>query len=184
MEEESLEHIIWSCRFSARLWAWISGIFKLQPLYNLSFSYKSANGRSRIIKDPWLIANLVVRAELWNTRNKFVFEKKVADLEFLKKQVFHLIYEHSSRLRSYMHNTVADLELNFFRVSHRRVKVVEPIECFWTPPNSGELKLCCDGAARGNPGRAGAGVVVRDSNCLVSGAMSIGLGVTNITWPS
>ncbi|XP_026428856.1 uncharacterized protein LOC113324781 [Papaver somniferum] len=37
--------------------------------------------------------------------------------------------------------------------------------------------LCCDGAARGNLGRAGAGVVVRDTNANVLGAMSVGFGI-------
>ncbi|XP_026442382.1 uncharacterized protein LOC113341884 [Papaver somniferum] len=42
-----------------------------------------------------------------------------------------------------------------------------------------ELLLCFDGAAKGNPGMAGAGVVVRDHDCNFVCAMSIGLGRTN-----
>ncbi|XP_026400457.1 uncharacterized protein LOC113296364 [Papaver somniferum] len=60
----------------------------------------------------------------------------------------------------------------------RRVKFLQPTECFWEPPEENEIQLCCDGAARGNPGVAGAGVVARNARCLVLGAMSIGLGVT------
>ncbi|XP_026399347.1 uncharacterized protein LOC113295215 [Papaver somniferum] len=37
--------------------------------------------------------------------------------------------------------------------------------------------FCCDGSSFGNPGSAGFGVVIRDSNCQVLGAMSGGIGV-------
>ncbi|XP_026443246.1 uncharacterized protein LOC113343178 [Papaver somniferum] len=82
--------------------------------YNLIDSYKSSKGRSRIIKDLWLLALMVIRVELWHARN------------------------------------LAD-----------------------------ELLLCCDCAAKGNPGIAWAGVVARDANCNFIGTMSIGLGRTN-----
>ncbi|XP_026410374.1 uncharacterized protein LOC113305568 [Papaver somniferum] len=70
--------------------------------------------------------------------------------------------------------------LEYFRVQHRCMKFQHPIKCFWQPPESNEIQLCCDGAARGNPGTsgAGAGVVARDYSCNVIGALDIGLGVT------
>ncbi|XP_026400427.1 uncharacterized protein LOC113296333 [Papaver somniferum] len=63
--EESLEHVLWSCCFSRRAWNWIGHIFGLVPNYNNIVSYKSAKGRSRMVKDLWLMANLVVKSELW-----------------------------------------------------------------------------------------------------------------------
>ncbi|XP_026399124.1 uncharacterized protein LOC113294974 [Papaver somniferum] len=79
-----------------------------------------------------------------------------------------------------MHNTAADWDiLNFFRVKHRQVKHSIPVECSWSPPDVGELLLCCDGASKDIPGTAGAGVVVRDHDCNFVGEMSIGLGRTN-----
>lgn len=50
-------------------------------------------------------------------------------------------------------------------------------ECAWIPPEVNKLQLCCDGASRGNPGRSGAGVVVRDSNANVLGSLSVGFGI-------
>ncbi|XP_026400439.1 uncharacterized protein LOC113296346 [Papaver somniferum] len=78
-----------------------------------------------------------------------------------------------------MRNNAEDvIILDYFRVNHRRVKFLQPTGCFWEPPEENDIQLCCDGAARGNPGVAGAGVVERNARCLVLGAMSIGLGVT------
>ncbi|XP_026399699.1 uncharacterized protein LOC113295582 [Papaver somniferum] len=60
--------------------------------------------------------------------------------------------------------------LNYFRVQHRSVKWHYHVACFWLPPEANDLPICCDGAARGNPGVAGAGVVARDEYCSVLGA--------------
>ncbi|XP_026400416.1 uncharacterized protein LOC113296324 [Papaver somniferum] len=108
------------------------------------------------------------------------FQNAAVSIHFFKQRTFHLIHGFSIRLKSFMHNTSEDLEiLNCFGVRHRQVKIIQPIECSWVPPNWDERLLCCDGAAKGNPGRAGAGVVVRDAGCDFVGAMSIGLGRTN-----
>ncbi|XP_026399751.1 uncharacterized protein LOC113295635 [Papaver somniferum] len=108
------------------------------------------------------------------------FHNAAVNFHFFKQHTFHLIHDFSVRMKSFMHNTSSDLEiLNCFGVRHRQVKLDQPIECNWNPPNRDELLLCCDGAAKGNPGRAGAGVVVRDADCNFIGAMSIGLGRTN-----
>ncbi|XP_026399726.1 uncharacterized protein LOC113295610 [Papaver somniferum] len=72
------------------------------------------------------------------------------------------------------------LYFDIWLVHHRQVNHTVPVEIFWVPPERGEIMLCCDGAARGNgSGIAGAGVVVRDEECNILGAMSIGLGITN-----
>ncbi|XP_026442507.1 uncharacterized protein LOC113342061 [Papaver somniferum] len=75
-------------------------------------------------------------------------------------------------MKGCMLNRVEDLEiLVFFRVKCRTVKMLEPVECLWQPPMQNQLLLCCDGASRGNPGVAGAGVVARNSACEVVGAI-------------
>ncbi|XP_026396032.1 uncharacterized protein LOC113290663 [Papaver somniferum] len=137
--EESLDHLLWNCRFAVMAWSWISEIFGVQSHMNLTSAYKAVRGRSCMIKELWLLAVLVVQSELLQTRNPFVYENK--------------------------------------QVSRRQVKLHEPVECRWVPTELGELMLCCDGAARGNPGVAGAGVVAWDHEANVHDAMSVGLGV-------
>ncbi|XP_026459745.1 uncharacterized protein LOC113360451 [Papaver somniferum] len=157
---------------------WISDVFGILPHHILTTSYKAAKGTSRIVKDLWLLAILVIRSELWMTRNGFVYDNQRVSLIFFQKKVFNQIQEYSIRLKGCMFNSQDDLRiLSFFRVRHRQVKHFDPIKCFWEPPQNNEMILCCDGVARGNPGRAGAGVVVRDANANVVGAMSVGFGV-------
>ncbi|XP_026399079.1 uncharacterized protein LOC113294922 [Papaver somniferum] len=179
-DEESFEHILWICSFAKQVWEWISGIFSLRAHYDLLTSYKTSKGRSRIVNDLWLLENMVTHDEIRHARNQAYFQNMSDNLHFFKQRVFHLIHDYSVRVKSFMHNSPSDLNiLNFFRVGHRQVKCTQPVECFWSPPNRDELLLCCDGAAKGNPGTAGAGVVFRDVDCNFIGAMSTGLGRTN-----
>ncbi|XP_026458923.1 uncharacterized protein LOC113359506 [Papaver somniferum] len=177
-EEETLEHVLWSCDFAIRAWRWISEIFGLNPHQNLTTAYKQAKGKSRMFKDVWLLSIPVIRSELWMTRNIYVYGNSKVSWQFFHKKVFNQSHEYLRRLKGDMFNNQDDLRvLSFFRVQHRRVKVMHPKECFWIPPNHDELMLFCDGAGRGSPGRAGAGVVVRDAGANVLGAMSVGFGI-------
>ncbi|XP_026420067.1 uncharacterized protein LOC113316049 [Papaver somniferum] len=179
-DEETLDHLMWHCDFAVKAWSWIYDIFTMHSHLNLCTTYKAARGRSGIIKELWLVTVLVVRSELWMTRNKFVYENKKDCWSFIQKSVFNQVMEYSRRIKGYMYNTVEDLRvLDFFKVSHTKVKTLEPVECRWSTPDFGELLLCSDGAARGNPGVAGAGFVARDHEANVVGAMSIGLGITS-----
>ncbi|XP_026443168.1 uncharacterized protein LOC113343060 [Papaver somniferum] len=172
VQEETLTHVLYECCFATRAWNWLADVFKLQPNANLIFSFKAAKGRSHIVHDLWLIANLVLRSELWQLRNKAVFEDKKPNWSIFHKRVLKLIQDYSIRIKGHMNNSADDVVLlNYFRVQHHSVKWHQPVACFWLPPEANELKICCDGAERGNPGVAGAGVVARDEHCSVLGAM-------------
>ncbi|XP_026399749.1 uncharacterized protein LOC113295634 [Papaver somniferum] len=177
-QKETLEHIQWSCSFAVRAWDWISGVFGISPQQNIVACYKAAKGRSRMVKELWLLAILVIRLEFWMTRNGFVYGNQRVCWLYFQKKVFNQIQGYSTRIKGCMFNIQVDLQvLSFFRVRHRKVKHDVPKECYWEPPRNDEPMLCCDGAARGNSGRAGAGVVVRDANAVMVGAMSVGFGV-------
>ncbi|XP_026443572.1 uncharacterized protein LOC113343651 [Papaver somniferum] len=175
---ETLSHITWHCRFAKRIWAWVDRIFNLQPREDLVASYKAAKGRSRMIKDLWLVANLAIPTELWRLRNKVYFEDKEVSWLGFKGRVYQVIRDNSIRLKGHMYNNMEDLRiLNYFKVKHRSCKISYPIEVRWDPPFQGEMMICCDGASLGNPGPAGAGVTFRDANAAVLGVLSVGLGL-------
>ncbi|XP_026428848.1 uncharacterized protein LOC113324774 [Papaver somniferum] len=160
-----------------RIWAWVAGIFKLDPNEDLVDSYKAAKGRSRMIKDPWLVANLAIVTELWKLRNKSYFENMVVQWLGFKGRVYQVIRDNSIRMTGHVHNTLEELRiLNYFKVRHRSCKTSTPIEISWTPPNQDEIMICCDGASFGNPGQAGSGVVFRDASSEVLGVLCVGLG--------
>ncbi|XP_026450722.1 uncharacterized protein LOC113350825 [Papaver somniferum] len=68
--------------------------------------------------------------------------------------------------------------LQFFNIQVRKIRRTRIIEIFFYLPNENDLLLCCDGAARGNPGNAGYGFVVRNHVGAFIFAESGGLGIT------
>ncbi|XP_026459430.1 uncharacterized protein LOC113360098 [Papaver somniferum] len=161
--EETMSHVTWHCRVAKRIWAWAAKNFNLWPKEDLVASYKVAKGRSMMIKDLWLVANLAITTELWKMRNK--------------GRVYQVIRDNSIQMRGHMYNTQEDFRiLNYFRVQHRSSKFSTPKAVSWLPPNPGEIMICCDGASRGNPGLAGAGVTFRDANFAVLRVLLVGLG--------
>ncbi|XP_026445720.1 uncharacterized protein LOC113346407 [Papaver somniferum] len=164
-------------RFAKRIWAWAAHIFNLRPNEDLVASYKDAKGRSSMIKDLWMVANLEIVTELWKLRNKVYFEDVAVQWIGFKGRVYQVIRDNSIRMKGHMYNTLDGLRiLNYFRVHHRSCKISFPKEVTWNPPNQDEIMLCCDGASFGNPDQAGAGVVFRDANAAVLGARFVGLG--------
>ncbi|XP_026417120.1 uncharacterized protein LOC113312592 [Papaver somniferum] len=174
---ETMSHVTWHCRISKRIWAWVAEIFKLQPNEDLVVSYKAAKGRSRMIKDLWLVSNLAIVTELWKLRNKAFYEGITVQWLGFKGRVYQIICDNSIRMKGHMFNNLEDLHiLSYFRVRHRVCKISNPVEVSWSPPNPGEIMICCDDTSLGNPGQAGCGVTFRDSNSTVLGVLSVGLG--------
>ncbi|XP_026378123.1 uncharacterized protein LOC113272514 [Papaver somniferum] len=174
---ETLSHITWHFRVARRIWAWVAGVFKIDPKEDLVDSYKAAKGRSRMIKELWLVANLAIVTELWKLRNKSYFENMAFHWMGFKGRVYQVIRDNSIRMKGHMHNTLEELRiLNYFKVRHRSCKTSTPIEISWYPPDQDEIMICCDGASFGNPGQAGAGVVFRNASSEVLGVLCVGLG--------
>ncbi|XP_026441976.1 uncharacterized protein LOC113341231, partial [Papaver somniferum] len=174
---ESISHITWHCRVARRIWAWASGIFNLQPNEDLVASYKAAKGRSRMIKDLWLVANLAIVTELWKLRNKAYFEGMAVQWLGFKGRVYQVIRDNSIRIKGHMYNNLADLRiLKYFKVRHRSCKTSTPIEVSWSPPNHDEIMICCDGASFRNLGQGGSGVTFRDANSEMLDVLCVGLG--------
>uniref|UniRef100_A0A2N9FE83 CCHC-type domain-containing protein n=1 Tax=Fagus sylvatica TaxID=28930 RepID=A0A2N9FE83_FAGSY len=65
---------------------------------------------------------------------------------------------------------------SLIHVSHVKVRVPTPIK--WKPPDLGWAKLNTDGASLGNPGIAGGGGLIRDSNGDWVGGFARAIGVT------
>ncbi|OVA07130.1 Ribonuclease H domain [Macleaya cordata] len=86
--------------------------------------------------------------------------------------------ETSILLKSCMHNKIEDLIIfSSLKMSSRPVHHRRIFECYWIPPHENQIKICCDGCSKGNPGFSGAGIVIRNHRGNTLAAMSIGLGI-------
>ncbi|KAF6152851.1 hypothetical protein GIB67_025869 [Kingdonia uniflora] len=78
-----------------------------------------------------------------------------------------------------MNNTVSDLKVvSFFGIKFRYRHAPLIQSCYWIPPVSDEIKINCDGASSGNPGRGGCGTVFRQGRHKIIGVLVLNLPYT------
>ncbi|XP_026446444.1 uncharacterized protein LOC113347072 [Papaver somniferum] len=116
--------------------------------------------------------------ELCFLRNRAVFDDIQPNAEDLKKRIMQCTKEYEVRMNGCMWNTVEDLQiLKAFEMKCKRVKHIKIQERFFSFPTGDQILLCCDGAARNNPGEAGYGFVGRDSTGIFLIVVAGGMGI-------
>lgn len=135
---------------------------------------------SRVVK--YLVKKTSNLEKLWKMINKLWYEGKTTQPYKLKSKVFRAVQENSRRFKQNIRPGEDVNILNYFNVTRRSLKTTTSVECTWIPPDLDELMICCDGAAEDNPGNAGIGVVARNHDCDVLGAVSMGLGMKSNYW--
>ncbi|OVA07910.1 Ribonuclease H domain [Macleaya cordata] len=180
---EDDNHLFWDCSFVTDIWGWILELFGfIRPVTPLNFMnlVDCAKNRSDAIQDLWTAAITYVITEVWLQRNSCIFENKRASQHRVKQMILAHFFECSILMKGNMHNRVDDLMIfNTLKINTRPATTKTILECFWIPPAVNQLKIGCDGCSRGNPGRAGAGIVLRGHNGSTLGAMAVGLGTCN-----
>ncbi|KAF6145553.1 hypothetical protein GIB67_037586 [Kingdonia uniflora] len=82
--------------------------------------------------------------------------------------------------KAVMNNTTKDFSILYcLRVPCHPRQDINVRSCFWNLPEEGEVKINSDGASKGNPGKGGAGVIIRNCRGAIFQTMMVGLG--NVT---
>ncbi|KAF5190054.1 hypothetical protein FRX31_020352 [Thalictrum thalictroides] len=116
---------------------------------------------------------------LWRHRNNIVFSEEHKDLNTCKKMVYDQVALTAGLSKSYVHDSYLDnVVARAWNVKTRLRKEPRLKECKWLLPDEDMVKANSDGAAKGNPGQAGAGTVFRDHTVVVLLVISKGLGIT------
>lgn len=127
-----------------------------------------ASNRKRV----WSILFFAVVWSIWECRNSVVFQGSTADeslvLDTIKFRV--ALWFKNYGLGSESDLTLLLLDLKDRCVDSVKIKIKKSVA--WIPPLGNDLYFNVDGSSRGNPGDAGIGGVLRDSNgkvlCLFS----------------
>ncbi|KAL5710244.1 hypothetical protein ACHQM5_020833 [Ranunculus cassubicifolius] len=64
------------------------------------------------------------------------------------------------------------------KITPKLVNAPKYLECYFTLPPEGMVLFSCDGASKGNPGKARWGFVIREHTGKILGAMAGGLGTS------
>ncbi|XP_026398452.1 uncharacterized protein LOC113294269 [Papaver somniferum] len=177
--QDNMEHIIWECSFSMEIWNWIGGMFNLTTPTKFDEVIAFVKKHSSAIRQIWYISAFSVMVELWMTRNLRMYENINPNAEKFKHKILSFTKECGIRVNRTMKNCMNDLNIIVgFGIKGIKSKCSTVKEVFFKLPQMNQILICCDGAAKENPGDAGIGFVGRKSDGSCLGAGSGGLGIT------
>ena len=150
MQSESINHLLRECQFALYFWSKFRA-----PNANLSSQSQSLgewlydnchSNRVHHNSIPWSMIFPFAVWFLWKHRNKVVFDNIPLNMN--------------------LHNLCLSQALEFFFCVGKVRKVNQRcfIQVSWTKPPKGWFKLNTNGASAGNPGKAGGGGLIRDTN--------------------
>ncbi|XP_042505477.1 uncharacterized protein LOC122082041 [Macadamia integrifolia] len=117
-----------------------------------------------LVKDPWAAGLIIVTDTIWQERNHRWHGGKSRDASLLFMKILRTLKESNLNLKGVI-RTTADLlccrKLGLHAVPGDPPSILEVI---WCKPPLTWSKINIDGSSMGNPGRAGGGGVIRDSN--------------------
>ncbi|KAF9588669.1 hypothetical protein IFM89_014390 [Coptis chinensis] len=97
-------------------------------------------------------------------RNRLVFDNKSNSAEFCHKEISNIIQQTGVLSKAQIWSEYDNEILSKWRIPARHIRHQVVRRCTWELPERNTIKINCDGAAKGNPGNAGLGVVYRNSS--------------------
>ncbi|KAF5180300.1 Ribonuclease h domain, partial [Thalictrum thalictroides] len=133
---------------------------------------------SPLIKQLWQAASITSIVHLWKKRNKVLYDELNVSNMFILNEVKRSTTWAYSQSKRHMENSTQDLTImKNLGLQTRFKSPPKVIECYWSLPPEGWIKVNMDGASKGNPGVAGWGAVSRrDDGAMIEVAIG-GLGV-------
>ncbi|XP_026416690.1 uncharacterized protein LOC113312151 [Papaver somniferum] len=177
--QDNMEHILRECSFSLEIWKWLTGMFNLNIPTKFEEVITCVKKHSSAIRQIWYISAFSIMVELWMTRNLRMCENTNPNAEKFKHKILNFTKECGMRINGTLKNCLYDLNIIVsFGIKGIKTRNSFVKEVFFRLPQMDQSLICCDGAAKGNPGAAGIGFISRTSNGSCLGAGSGGLGIT------
>ncbi|XP_026378252.1 uncharacterized protein LOC113272660 [Papaver somniferum] len=173
-----MDHIVWHCDFSEKIWHWLGGIFKFLNPRNFMDVLECVKKVSPAVREVWFISAFTTMVKLWFTRNRVCYDEEDPNLLSFKMKILQFTKECSVRMKGKIRGTVYDMNImSEFGIKGMKVQITEVKECIFRFLAVNQVLICCDGASKGNPGNSGYGFVGRSCTGGFLGAVARGLGV-------
>ena len=181
-DAESVDHLLYNCVYSKTCWEWlVKNLNWSAPFprtfvdFLISWPYNHNRG---VYSKLWNICPSILVWEVWKERNRRIFSNLEMEPKVILRRLEASIVETMNSFLSKVR-----MEEGTFSSWDGLIKKVWPNLinppltyskhnkearklCRWTPPPKGWIKLNFDGAARGNPGIAGLGVIINNEEGL------------------
>ncbi|KAK3206435.1 hypothetical protein Dsin_020481 [Dipteronia sinensis] len=125
----------------------------------------------------WLSLFGAVTWTIWEFLNKKIFDDKEPNLDQAADMVKFRVVWWYKHFGTNVSDSISVLMLNVKELCVETKRVKKSLIKDWIPPLMGTFKFNVDGSARGSPGMAGIGGVLRDSKGKVVCLFSLGVGI-------
>lgn len=179
--EENIDHLFVYCEFATQIWQKVFAAFNISCLPNSSFgefvlAAMNLNFSPQILS-LWRAVVVNVIWNIWNSRNKFIFEDCSPSTWLLTASLWADLQDTNSHSIGNIHNNMDDLLcLHNLRLRGHPCKAPRICVVNWNLPPPDWLKCNTDGSALGAPGPARCGGVFRNCRGFVLGCFSVSLG--------
>ncbi|PWA41098.1 hypothetical protein CTI12_AA559960 [Artemisia annua] len=179
---ETIDHLFVHCKISLSIWwALVEGwgcMWVIPRSITDLFVWWKDMAKVIKCKEVWFMAFFSVLWHIWEARNKAVFSEK----EVTSSQIIDLVkFRTGGWIKAFFpacSYSLLDFFVNIFSISvcfGDVCKVKRPSQ--WCPPEDGSLKFNVDGSAKGKPGLAGIGGLLRNSEGVVVALFSMPVGI-------
>ncbi|OMP05267.1 reverse transcriptase [Corchorus capsularis] len=150
---ESVKHVLRGCKQAISIWRALKPPENIHQSFTsglrdwLEFNMKHTDPAHFTI--PWNILFSFAIWEIWKHINDNFFGKTLRSNNRILQSIFQ---------------QAAEFFASSDNANNKKLSYTKQIQ--WTPPPAGFLKMNTDGASHGNPGLAGAGGIIRDSQGL------------------
>ncbi|XP_026451375.1 uncharacterized protein LOC113351648 [Papaver somniferum] len=97
--QDTMDHILWYCDFSEKIWHWLGGIFKFLNPCNFMDVSKCVQKKSSAVREVGFICAFTVMVELWFTRNRVCYDDEIPNLVNFKLRIMQFTKENSVRIK-------------------------------------------------------------------------------------
>ncbi|XP_026420149.1 uncharacterized protein LOC113316144 [Papaver somniferum] len=176
--QDNMMHILWECSFSKEIWNWLGCMFNLYAPTKFNKFIACVKNHRSAIRQIWYIRSFSVMVELWIARNLKLYENINPNAVKFKDKILNFTKEYGVRVNGVMKNCQYDLNIIvIFGIKGIKRKCATVKEVFFKLLQINQTLICCDGAAKGNPGAAGIEFIAKQSDGICLGAGSGGLGI-------
>ncbi|XP_017979659.1 PREDICTED: uncharacterized protein LOC108662698 [Theobroma cacao] len=176
-------HVLFDCTIAWKTWSsccCLWGITWVQPgdvlsFFRAWFELPMPTGK----RDTWRMLFFATLWTLWLCRNQVIFRgkrfnpNKMRDIAFL----CHMLWCQGKWDLGHVPTDLCLMEPFWSNINTKRKN--QRMAANWSTPPPETLKLNTDGAAKGKPGPAGIGGVIRDHHGFILGTFSENIGIEN-----
>ncbi|XVF82519.1 hypothetical protein PTKIN_Ptkin16aG0055800 [Pterospermum kingtungense] len=180
-ESESVQHLFFQYHFSWRIWSrWLSlwGVAWCAPLGPIPFFQAWMETLPTGVCDRlWKMSFFAIVWSIWLSRNDVIFNRGAVIFDDLIQIMLLRVAMWTKAKWPFIVECVYEIIRNPQLITVKTPSVKGPRSALWATPSQGCMKFIVDGAAKGKPGPAGIGGVLRDDKGMVKLVFSKPVGV-------